>query len=178
MGKLLEKIKEVTEDTFVKASPSARKAWAYFEQLLDSDEKYIKFRKDKKPIQVKGNDDGIYYLYPSGKIARIDDKAPFIGNIYFNDQIHKVDFLSTVLLWIKYNEKQLKRVWHCGNLSVIYNGTRRVQEPLAHLERPQPMRQEHIIDNNEWNNWIGTTGMGMLRGTVCMSGTFIARMGT
>jgi len=134
-------LKQKIKDKFVKESESAEKAWSFFKQILNDEEKYVAFKDKLKPIEVKGNEGGVYFLYPTGTIARIDEKSPMIGNIYFTDAIHKVDFLSTVLLWIKHNEDELKQVWGCGNLSVLYNGSRNmrdVNEPL----RYRPMRED------------------------------------
>lgn len=131
------------KDHQFKETESADKAWSFFRQILDDEDKFAKFKDSNKPIQVTGDLGGEYFLYPTGSIVRIDDNSPMVGNIYFNDQIHKVDFLSTVLLWIKHNETKLRQVWGCGGLSVIYNGTKNVGNNLDHLNQ-RPVRAEQI----------------------------------
>jgi len=157
-------------------SKSESKAWAYFKQVLNDDEKFVMFKEKKKRIGINGNNGGIYFLYPNGQIVRLDDDRPMMGNIYFNNTIHKVDFLTTVLMWIKHNEKELKRVWGCGSLSMLYNGHRRMREPTAHLNR-RPMHEETPITLNYWNNWHPYSGLWMdAENNTLTIGSFTAMM--
>lgn len=172
------------KDHLFKETESAEKAWSFFRQILDDEEKYTKFKEGNKPIQITGECGGEYFLYPTGSIVRIDDNSPMIGNIYFNDQIHKVDFLSTVLLWIKHNENKLRQVWGCGGLSVIYNGTKNIGNNLGHLNA-RPVRAEQIGQQTGTmtgfypinpNLFMGSGGY--LCGTVTMLSGSFAHMGT
>jgi len=157
------------KDHTFKETESADKAWSFFKQILDDEEKYTKFKDNNKPIQVTGDLGGEYFLYPNGSIVRIDDNSPMVGNVYFNDQIHRVDFLSTVLLWIKHNEQKLRQVWGCGGLSVIYNGTKNVGNPIGHLNQ-RPMRVERVGSTGTLQD-VFPFNSNMVMGTYLLCGT-------
>ena len=165
---LLEKIKD-------KFETPEDKAWKYCRELLDDDEKYIKLRTKNEHITIKGSDGGEYVLYPNGEIVRLDKAYAKLGRISKTSRMPLPDHFSALIVWIKYNEKELKRRWGCGNISFIYNEQPSNREIIRDVEPLYEIGREEPVS---WNvGPVSTTdyypiGAFSLCSTIAVAGTF------
>lgn len=119
--------------TSIKQHRANKKAWQYFRELVNDDEKYFSFKNKGTPLEIDGSDGGKYYLYPSGKFARISDDEPRLGSVNFGRDMPEADYFSTLFVWITKNEKVFKEKFGCGSISSGYR---------------QEQREEHILPAN------------------------------
>jgi hypothetical protein len=133
----------------------------------------MRFHNGEEPLQIRGSNGGLYFLYNNGQIARIDKDMPYLGRVTVSKELAPPDYLATIYVWITKRENDFVRLWGCGNITVEYSKSKKMpelrEETSFQVFRPRELNFPRADSGTEPVFWAASS---FSTGTLCIySGT-------
>lgn len=98
------------------------KAWILVKDVLQNEEQYNAL-KQGYPVTLMGSNKIQYIVYPNGHLVKLTTNKPVLGRMKYGSKYINIDYLATIIAWIKFDAETLEKNWKCGQITLQENNT-------------------------------------------------------